>query len=168
MPSAPISASASSCWRALPLRCTTVSPLACVVDVLELAAEPQVDVGMLVDLGLQRRLQIGAMHHPIGRAGAKAAASPSGRRAISPPARALMMLIASGVTARAASRGCKSELDQDAAGIGRKLQAGAGFLQPLGLLQHDDAKALCRERQRGRQSPDPGTSDDDGARGATG
>ncbi len=39
--------------------------------VLELAAEPQVDVGMVVDRGLQRRLQIGAMHHPIGRAGAQ-------------------------------------------------------------------------------------------------
>ena len=37
--------------------------------VLELAAEPQLDVGMSADLRLQRRLQIGAMHHPIGRAG---------------------------------------------------------------------------------------------------
>jgi len=38
-------------------------------DVLELAAEPQLDVGVVVDMGLQRRLQVGAMHHPIGRAG---------------------------------------------------------------------------------------------------
>ena len=41
-------------------------------DVLELAAEPQFDIGIVDDLGLQRRLQIGAMHHPIGRAGARA------------------------------------------------------------------------------------------------
>ena len=40
-------------------------------DILELAAEPQLDIGMVVDMGLQRRLQIGAMHHPIGRAGAQ-------------------------------------------------------------------------------------------------
>ena len=77
-----------------------------------------------------------------------------------------MMLMASGVTARAREPRLQAELDQDAAGIGRELQAGAGFLQPLGLFQHDDAKALCGERQRRRQSPDPGTSDDDGARDA--
>ena len=66
MPSAPISATASSCWRELPRRATTVSPFACLVDILELAAQAQVDVGMLVDLGQQRGLQIGAVHHPIG------------------------------------------------------------------------------------------------------
>ncbi len=56
------------------------------------------------------------------------------------------------------------ELDQDAAGIGRELNAGAGFFQLLGLLQHDDAKAFFGERQRGRQSSDAGTSHEDGAR----
>jgi len=40
-------------------------------DVFELAAEPQIDIGVIVDMGLQRRLQIGAVHHPIRRAGAK-------------------------------------------------------------------------------------------------
>ena len=40
-------------------------------DILELAAEPQIDIGMVVDLGLQRGLQIGAVQHPIGRAGTK-------------------------------------------------------------------------------------------------
>ena len=34
--------------------------------ILELAAQAQVDVGMLVDLGPQRGLQIGAVHHPVG------------------------------------------------------------------------------------------------------
>ena len=71
--------------------------------------------------------------------------------------------MASGVTARPASRVLHAEIDQDAAGIGRELQAGADFLEPLGLLQDDDAKTFCGERQRGRQSPDPGTSDEDGA-----
>ena len=67
------------------------------------------------------------------------------------------------MTAREASRGCKSEFDQHAAGVGRELQAGADFLEPLGLLEHDDAKALCGQRKRGRQSSDAGTSDEDGA-----
>ena len=40
-------------------------------DVLELAAEPQIDIGMVVDLCLQRGLQVGAVYHPIGCAGTK-------------------------------------------------------------------------------------------------
>jgi len=69
-----------------------------------------------------------------------------------------------GVTARGAELWLQAEFDQNTAGVGRKLQAGAGFFQPLGLFQQDDAKALCRKRQRRRQSPDPGTCDDDGPR----
>ena len=71
MPSAPTSASATSCWRVMPLRWTTVSSLAWVpmTAVLELAAEPQFDIGIFADLRLQGCLQIGAMHRPIGSAG---------------------------------------------------------------------------------------------------
>jgi hypothetical protein len=43
------------------------------------------------------------------------------------------------------------------------LQAGAGFLEALGFFKNDDAKASCRKRKGGRQSSDPGTSDEDGA-----
>jgi hypothetical protein len=43
------------------------------------------------------------------------------------------------------------------------LQAGADLHEPIGLFQHHDPKAFCRKRQRRRQSPDPGTSDEDGA-----
>ena len=57
----------------------------------------------------------------------------------------------------------QSQFDQYAAGVGRKLQAGTGFLQPFGFLENDDAKTLSCERKRGRQSSDPGTSDEDGA-----
>ena len=84
-------------------------------------------------------------------------------RATSPPLRALIRLMASGMTARAAQPRLQSEVDQHAAGVGRELQAGADFLEPLGFLQNDDAKALCRERKRRRQSSDAGTSDEDGA-----
>jgi hypothetical protein len=43
------------------------------------------------------------------------------------------------------------------------LQAGAGFLKPLGLLKNDDAKSLPGQRQRSGQSPDPGACNDDRA-----
>ena len=57
----------------------------------------------------------------------------------------------------------EAELDQDAGGIGRELDAGAGLFKPLGLLQHDRAKAVARERQRRGEAADAGASDDDGA-----
>jgi len=40
------------------------------------------------------------------------------------------------------------------------LQAGADFLEALGLFQHDDPEAAGRQRKRGRQATDPGTGDD--------
>ena len=57
----------------------------------------------------------------------------------------------------------EAELDQGAGGIGRELDAGAGLFQPLGLLQHDDAKAVAGERQRRGEASDAGACDDDGA-----
>jgi hypothetical protein len=121
---------------------------------------------MVVDLRLQARLQVGAMHHPIGRAGAKAgglAERQAGDLAAAPRAHDV-----DGLGRHRARRKprLQAEVDQDPAGVGRKLQAGAGFLQPFGLLQNDDAKAFGGERKRCRQSPDPGTSNDDGARGS--
>ena len=131
--------------------------------VLELAAEPQLDIGMVVDLRLQRRLQVGAMHHPIGRAGGKGCGF--AERQASQLAAAARAHQADGLRRdRAGSEPLpQSQRHQHAAGIGRQLQAGADLLQPLGLLENDDAKPLCGERQRGRQSSDPGTSDEDGA-----
>jgi len=46
-------------------------PLGVGADVFELATEPQLDIGIVVDLRLQRLLQVGAVHHPIGGAGAQ-------------------------------------------------------------------------------------------------
>ena len=57
----------------------------------------------------------------------------------------------------------KAEIGQHARRIGRKLDAGAGLLQPRGLFQHDGAKAGARQRERGGQPADPGAGDDDGA-----
>ncbi len=55
----------------------------------------------------------------------------------------------------------RPSLDKHAAGIGGELQSGADFLEALGLFQYDDAEAASGERQRGRQSTDAGTGDDD-------
>ena len=132
--------------------------------VLELTAEPQVDIGVIVDGGLQRGLQIGAMDHPVGSAGAEfggLAERHPGDFAAGPRAQDV-----DGFRRDRAPRKrlFEPELDQDAAGVGRELDAGAGFLEPFGLFQHHDAKALCRKGQRRRQSPDPGAGNDDGSR----
>src|SRR5579883_2634544 len=58
----------------------------------------------------------------------------------------------------------EAEIDQHASGIGRELDAGAGFLKPLGLFENDDTEAAARERQRRRQSADAGANDNDNAR----
>ena len=58
----------------------------------------------------------------------------------------------------------QSERDQNAAGIGRELHAGARFLKPLSFLQDYYSEAFRRERERGRQPPDSGAGDEDGAR----
>ena len=166
MPSAPTSATASSCCRALPRRWTTVSPLACEVTSSNWQPSRRSMSGWSLTCGLQGALQIGAVHHPIGRAGTKAgglAERQAGDLAARPRAHDV-----DGLGRHRARRKPRpqAEVDQDPAGVGRKLQAGAGFLQPFGLLQNDDAKAFCGERKRCRQSPDPGTSNDDGARGS--
>ena len=44
------------------------------------------------------------------------------------------------------------EIDQDARSVGRELNAGAGFLEPFGLFQHDDAKPVAGKGERGSQS----------------
>jgi hypothetical protein len=44
------------------------------------------------------------------------------------------------------------------------LDAGAGFLKPLGLFEHDDAKAVARQRQCCGQPADAGARDNDNVR----
>jgi len=87
-------------------------------DVFELAAEPQFDVGMVVDLSLQRRLQVGAMHHPIGRAGAQRGGF--AERQAGDLAAALRAHDADGVgrDGSCGEPGLQAEVDQHAAGVG--------------------------------------------------
>jgi hypothetical protein len=48
------------------------------------------------------------------------------------------------------------------------LQPRARFFEPGGAFEHDDAESACGKRQRGGQSANPRTSDNDSAQSATG
>ena len=118
----------------------------------------------LSDGTAERRLQIAAMDHPIRRAVALRG-SLAERHAHD---------FASGLGVEHAQARRRDhvrpqpvfqpEIDQRARGVGRELDAGAGFLEPLGLLQHDDAKTVARERQRRGQPADAGPGDNDDTR----
>ena len=131
--------------------------------ILELATKSQLDIGMVIDMGLQRGLQIGPVHHPIGSAGAQRGGF--AERQPGDFAAASRTHDADGVRRDGAAGQSRfePETDQHAACIGRQLQSGAGFLEALGALQNDDAKALSRQRQRRRQSSDSGAGDQDRA-----
>ena len=62
----------------------------------------------------------------------------------------------------------QAESDQYAAGIRRKLEAGAGLFQLLGLLEDGHAHACACQRQRRRQPANAGAGDDDMTRGRHG
>ncbi len=131
--------------------------------VFELPTQPQLDIGIVIDMGLQRPLQVGAMHDPIGRAGAKRGGL--AKRQTNDFTAASRAHQADGVGRDSAmpKPRLQPELDQHATGIGRELQAGASFLEAFGFFEKDDAKAPARKREGGGQSSDPGTSDEDGA-----
>jgi hypothetical protein len=74
-----------------------------------------------------------------------------------------MMLIEVGRDDVRRKQGLKAELDQDPAGIGRQLQPRAGFFEPGGAFHHDNAESACGKRQRGGQSANTRTSDNDSA-----
>ena len=136
-PSAPISAmpcSSRSPCRARPRRSRRWRWIG---EILHARAEPQRDVGTFRAPGSQqRRLQVGAMDHPIGRAvallgrvaerDAHDVAAARGLDPRSPPAR----------PRAARSRSPRPRREQHARRVGRKLDAGAGLFEPRGLLQH--------------------------------
>ena len=98
-------------------------------DILKLAAEPQFDVMMLSDLRKQRCLQLAAMDDQIRRASARSrgvAEWQAGDFAAATHAHQADGLGRDGDPGR--SR-LQSERDQNAAGIGRELHAGARFPQ---------------------------------------
>ena len=134
------------------------NPVGFVADIDEGAAEPKLDVGMFRDFGRQRRLQRGAVNHPVGSIGIsrqRQAGNFDAARAAHHPHRVRH------------DRGCRkrrmqAEADENARCVGRELQAGACFLKHGRLFENDDAAAGRGQRQRGGQPSDPGTGDDDG------
>ncbi|MGY3458005.1 hypothetical protein ACVWW5_003455 [Bradyrhizobium sp. LM3.4] len=138
-------------------------PLGVRRDVFEGRAEFQVDIGMVGDCAGEGGLQVGAVHHPIGGAGARGGSFSqrhAQKFAAGPRAHDRDRLRGHGAQLEPFG---EAELDQHAAGIGGELQTGADFLEPLGLFQHDDAEAAGRERKRSRQSTYAGTGNDNGS-----
>jgi hypothetical protein len=59
----------------------------------------------------------------------------------------------------------KPKANQDARGVWRELDPGAGFFEAFGLFEHQRAKAIARQSERRGQPANAGAGDDDGARG---
>ena len=123
--------------------------------------------GWSLTCGLQRRLQIGAMHHPIGRAGAKGGGLAE-RQAGD---------LAAGARAHDVDGFGRHRARRRAAAAGR-VRPGCGWrwakaagrrrlppaVRPFPARRRESPGRRAPAR---RQSPDPGTSDDDGARVST-
>src|SRR3954454_1590270 len=133
-------------------------------DIFELAAEPQLNVVMRLGLGVQRRLQITAMHDQIRRAGAKGGGFTERETRYLTSAAHAHQADRFGRDRFACKARLQSEFGQHAAGIRREVAAGADLFKSVGFLKNDDPKTSCRECQGRRQSPDPGTGDEDGTR----
>ena len=133
-------------------------------DVIDMQAEFYRNIELLCGCADKRGLQIAAMNDPVGRAVARRGRLPqryphdfaAGFAIEDAKARRLDHLRPQPLF--------QAEVDQRARRVGRKLNAGAGFLKPLGLLQHDDAKAAARQRQCRSQSADSGTCDNNARR----
>jgi len=131
-------------------------------------ATPQADIEVFGDGGGERRLQIAAMDRPIGRAVALFGSSAERHAHDFAAAFGAEHAQALGRDDMGPQPLAEPELDQRARGIGRQLDAGAGLVKPLGLLQHQHAETAARDRQRRGQSGNAGASNDDGARGGQG
>lgn len=131
--------------------------------ILELAAEPELDIGIVADGSLQRRLQVGAVDHPIGSTGASGRGFTERQSGNLAAGAGADHRDGFGNNGPACQPRLQPELNEHAACIGRKLQARAGFFEPFGFFEYNDAKAGFRQCQRCRQSPDPGACDEDRA-----
>ena len=108
----------------------------------------------------QRALQIGAVDHPVGRAVSRLRSQRHDRDVAAGTAGAQPDGL--GNDDRRLDAFGEAECDQHARGVGGKLDAGAGLLEPLRLIEQSDREALPRDRQRRRQSADARSGDQDG------
>ena len=134
-------------------------------EVVDPSAERQRDSRMRAHRFQQHGLQVAAMDDPIGRVVAFGRGRAERRprqhpRRLRVPDPKLLRSDHEGLQPRAEAEG-----EQNARGIGRKLQARAGLFQTLRLVEHSDGESSLRERQRRRQAADARAGDDDPARG---
>ena len=133
-------------------------------EVFEFGAEQEPDVDGGLRRGGQRRLQVAAMDGPVRCA---VTAFAIGQRNTHDLAAGAAVHHAHGM--RRDHRGCQqvaqAEVDEDAGGVGRQLDAGADLFKAGGLFEHGDAQAVARQRQRSGQPSDAGAGHDDMTRG---
>ena len=140
-------------------------PVAVLREVVDPSAERQRDSRMRAHRFQQHGLQVAAMDDPIGRVVALGGGRTERRprqhpRRLRVPDPKLLRSDHVGLQPRAEAEG-----EQNARGIGRKLQARAGLFQTLHLVEHGYGESSLRERQRRRQAADARAGDDDPARG---
>ena len=117
-------------------------------EILDPGAEMENDAGIGAHRLDQHGLQVAAMDHPIWgavaprrrRAERRAREHTGGARVDNPK-----LLGRDDVALQLLG---EPERQQDARGIGRKLNAGADFLQSFGLIEDGDLKSASRDRQR--------------------
>ena len=130
-------------------------------EILDAHAELERDVAFVTDGVNERQLQIAAMDRPVGRtetplyflaqwnahdfARGSARHHPDRLRCYRNRCEPL----------------AQPQRDQDAASVRRELNAGSGLFKFSGLFVDGHANAGARKRQRGRQSGDAGSGDDD-------
>ena len=112
----------------------------------------------------QDRLQIAAMDDPIGRAVAANRVIAQWHARERMTTRGLDLDRGRRDRVRLQPR-LEPERRKNRHGIGRELDASAGFLQPRRLFEQGDAESTFGERKAGGQSADPGPGHDDIARG---
>jgi len=136
-------------------------------EIFHTHAELERNVALLCHRGRERRLQVAAMDHPVRRAVAlrRRAERDADDFAAGPADQHAQCRRRGDVPPQSLA---ETEIDQGARGVGRELDAGAGFFKPLRLLQDDDAETAARQRQRGGEPANTGAGDDNDAQGGHG
>jgi hypothetical protein len=104
------------------------------------------------------------MEHPVGRAIALDRRRAEIEELPALPGAPEADLLALRLDRDAAERILEPERDQNAGPVGADLDAGADLAQRRRLLEDGDVEAATQQRERGGETADPGTDDEDARR----
>ena len=120
-------------------------------EIVEPRAKLEYDVGLFGDRGGKRRLQVAAMHDPVGRAVAEFHVRAERQYTISRPDFAVRIDSPSGTDDLGRRAVGDAERDQDAGGVRGELDAGADVGEPVALVR-PSARGSRRARASRRRS----------------